>query len=108
MKTYIKHMMSTAADWFVEYEIDKDKKTVEMVADRFDSALCLNLILSLQRDGTNCVRDDTKHIGWTPYPEYKTFLTMTGLRFQVATHRLVDVGSEKDRYTIVLTLVPQS
>ena len=100
-------MFSSAADWQVEYEIDQDKKTVEMVSDCFDSALCRNLILSLQRDGINCVRDDTKHLGWTPYPPYKTFLTMTGLRFQVATHKLVDIGSEKNRYTIVLTAVPQ-
>lgn len=102
MKMYIKHMMSTASDWKFEYEIDEEKKTVEIKADYFDSALFQYFILNMKRDGIDCIRDDSEHIGWTPYPPYKTFITMGAMRFQIATHKLVGINNN-DKYTMVLT-----
>lgn len=102
MKMYIKHMLSTASDWWFEYDIDNDKKTVEIKADNFDSSLFQHFILNLQRDGIDCIRDDSEH-WWTPYPSYKTFLTMGELRFKIETHKLVSIGQEVNRYTMVLT-----
>ena len=104
MKIYIKHMFSTASDLEFEYDIDSDKKTIEIKTDWYDSSLFERFILDLNyRENINCVRDDSEHIGWTPYPAYKTFLTMSGLRFKIATHKLVGIGKNDDKYTMVLT-----
>ena len=105
MNIRMKHMLSTVADLVIEYQIDQDKKTVEIQADWFDSSLFDTFILRcLTQENIDVVRDDTKKLGWTPYPKYEMFLTMAGLRFKFETHKLVDT-SRDDKHTIVLTLI---
>ena len=101
MKIYIKHWMSTAHDIEFEYEIDQDKKTIEVQTEWFDSVLFQHFVFHLQGEGFDAVRDDTKKIGWTPYPPYQVFLTMDGLRFKVETHKLMDVSRTSKTATIL-------
>ena len=104
MKKYIKHWMSTAFDIEFEYEVDQDKKTIEVRTEWFDSVLFQYFIFHLQGEGFDAVRDDSKKIARPPRPPYRVFLSMDGVRFEVETHKLLDV-SQISRTATVLKVI---
>ena len=103
MKTYIKHIGSTARDLPLEYTVDEENKIVEICADWFDSALFEHFIIFTLKieKGIDAVRNDRESF-CPPPPTYRIFLTMSEQRYEVETHLLLELGGKKGAATIVL------
>lgn len=98
---FMKHMGASAADLQIHYRVDEDKKIVEMEANHFDSALVGSFILRvLKEKGIVAVYDD-RELWCPPHPPYQVFLSMEGVRFEIETHLLPEVGGTGN-VTIVL------
>lgn len=100
-----KHMGSCLRDLEISFDIDHEKKTIDVTLEFFDSALFTSFIERLDREqGIVAYVDDNE--SWNPTrPLWRIQLMLAGVPYRVEVARLVDV-TDTNRRDFAVALVP--